>query len=904
MAERGTKKNAKILREFAWLIVTIMIVMTLATAWYTYSQARDDLARQSSVVSQRLKQSVESAMQAYHVILRQTNEHLRLIEALKNPQRAQQYLANIRASADEIAAIALTDTSGQMRASSERTQNLPNLKDFDERSFESFQQVVASKTFAVGRPYYLPTTEEWIIPVREPMLGDNGQVVAVLGAGIRLDNQSIPWADSGLPAGFAIALVRDDGYLNYYFPIPHENRQAALKRMYGEPVSEHLRQLAEKPAELYEHQRQLEVGTYTDHFVYVNRIPDYAMTAVVTFPEQILWQHWTDKLVLPLVFLSLSLLLLVGIYWRARNSLLVSNTHTERAQQKLKGALAQYDELTRVIPVGVYQAYVNRDGSIEMFYVSERMASLFAAEPEAIVDDINTLNDCLHEDDIPDFYRAQEFALKNRQPFNWQGRFVINGQLRWFSIQSQSSEADEQGRRILNGVVTDITERMETEQHIQHLAFYDSLTELPNRQLIVERLQHQQKVARRRRNYGAIVMIDFDDFHAVNDTFGHQSGDELLLQAAQRLQGIMRSHDTVARIASDEFAVIATDLDQNVDKAAEQCERIAEKICEALEQPYELSGKRHQLTISVGITLFGDTEQDPELYVQQASNALAMVKAEGKNGIRFFDSSMQAHVLERVNLDQALRDTQHGEQLQLLYQPQVNSHGDIIGHEALLRWQHPERGMVSPAEFIPLAEQSGAIVAMGRWVIQQGVAQLNQWQTDPDKCDWTLSLNISPRQFRDDSFVPTVRQALNELKGDPEHLIFELTESMLLDERDEIREKLLQIKRMGVKLSLDDFGTGYSSLSYLYQLPLDELKIDRAFVASITQLKSQRSLTQTIISMARQLELKVVAEGVETPEQFEILQQQGCGIFQGFLFGRPTATACEEIAQSVSALCD
>jgi len=433
----------------------------------------------------------------------------------------------------------------------------------------------------------------------------------------------------------------------------------------------------------------------------------------------------------------------------------------------------------------------------------------------------------------------------------------------------------------------DITQRKSAEAAIEQLAFYDPMTHLPNRRLLLDRL-HQALAARARsQRRGAILFVDLDDFKSLNDTLGHDVGDLLLQQVGRRILTCIRATDTLARLGGDEFVVMLEDLSSNHQEAASQAELVGEKILLALTPPFILAGHEHHSTGCIGITLFSDHREIVEDLLKRADLAMYRAKAVGRNTLRFFDPQMQAAVTARAELEIDLRRGLREGQFVLHYQPQVDEEGRLTGAEALVRWAHPSRGLVAPAEFIPLAEETGMIQALGQWVLETVCAQLVEWSTQPNTAHLTLSMNVSAREFRHPEFVSRVLDVIHRTGADPSRLMLEFTESLLVDDMQETITKMNAVKTSGAGFSLDDFGTGYSSLSYLKHLPLDQLKIDRSFVRDILTDPNDAAIARTIMALGESLGLAVIAEGVETVEQRNVLARQGCHAFQGFHFGRP-----------------
>jgi len=444
--------------------------------------------------------------------------------------------------------------------------------------------------------------------------------------------------------------------------------------------------------------------------------------------------------------------------------------------------------------------------------------------------------------------------------------------------------------KINNFVATlsDITLSKAASEEIKSLAFYDPLTKLPNRRLLMDRL-HQALISSTRSGHqGALLFMDLDHFKTLNDTLGHAVGDILLEQVAKRLTSTLREGDTAARIGGDEFVVLLEDLSKESIDAAAQTKQIAEKIHQALNQPYQLGKHTHHITPSIGVILFNEHEQhNIDDLLKQADIAMYEAKAQGRNTIRFFDPNMQEVIAEREAMKQSLHKAIVEHQFELYYQTQVASNAQVIGVEALIRWHHPERGMILPLDFIPLAEETGLILPIGQWVLESACAQLQSWQNNPLTKQITISINVSAKQFSQSNFVEQVLATVKQYAIDPKYLKIELTESMLVENIDDIIVKMRLLNETGIRFSLDDFGTGYSSLQYLKLLPIDQLKIDKSFVRDINHDKNDSAIVITIINVTQGFELDVIAEGVETEEQRAFLFEHGCTHYQGYLFGKP-----------------
>jgi diguanylate cyclase (GGDEF)-like protein/PAS domain S-box-containing protein len=497
-------------------------------------------------------------------------------------------------------------------------------------------------------------------------------------------------------------------------------------------------------------------------------------------------------------------------------------------------------------------------------------------------DDITCLDAALaaHLADSARAYEA-EYRMRHRA-----GHWV------WLQSRGRIVERGANGAPLrMLGTRMDISARKLAEAEIAHLAFYDGLTNLPNRRLLLDRLHHAIAKAARSGSLGAVLFVDLDNFKALNDTMGHDMGDRLLEMVAFRLQEVTRETDTVARLGGDEFVILLEDLGAEQRDALDNAASVAAKVLEALSRAYPLDGHELRSTPSIGVVLFGQEHHTINDLLRQADMAMYEAKAAGRATFRFFDPAMRVALDATASLEADLRFALLRKELRLYYQPVVDVAGCITGVEALLRWMHPQRGLIGPADFIPQAEKSGLIVELGLWVLEQACMQLVAWAGDAATAHLTMAVNVSARQFRQQAFVVQVLQVLERTGADPRLLKLELTESMLLTDMDEVIARMTTLKAHGVGFALDDFGTGYSSLSYLKLLPIDQLKIDRSFVHDMLLTRHASSIVNAIVMLARSMDLEVVAEGVENRDQWSALEAIGCTAFQGYLFGRAEPAA-------------
>jgi diguanylate cyclase (GGDEF)-like protein/PAS domain S-box-containing protein len=486
------------------------------------------------------------------------------------------------------------------------------------------------------------------------------------------------------------------------------------------------------------------------------------------------------------------------------------------------------------------------------------------------------------------FYR--EMWEKINRDGIWQGEIWDkrkNGEVypKWLTI-SVVKDRDEQVTHYVGSFV-DLKEYKEAQNKIENLAFYDQLTGLPNRSLLLERLEHALDVSSRAQRYGAILCLDLDHFKVINDTQGHDVGDEVLQETARRIEATLRSEDTVVRIGGDEFVVILEQISQESQHAAAQAKLVGDKLLGALGRDYTVNGKDYLGSVSIGVTLFRDSRDGVHELLKRGDLAMYAAKKAGRNTLRFYDPAMQETLERRTQLEFNLRHALEERQMVLYYQKRVGNGGRVRGAEVLLRWIHPQLGLISPLDFIPLAEETGLIIPIGKWVLEESCRRLKAWSASEKMRQLMLSVNISALEFKQPNFVDNIMRLLDETGVNPSLLALEITESMLLDNMEEFIGKMRQLRDIGLSFALDDFGTGYSCLSYLKTLPINELKIDKSFIKDLGMDKNGEAIVQTIIQMGKTLGMDVIAEGVETQTHCELLGQFGCHNFQGYLFGRP-----------------
>ena len=467
----------------------------------------------------------------------------------------------------------------------------------------------------------------------------------------------------------------------------------------------------------------------------------------------------------------------------------------------------------------------------------------------------------------------------------------INGQDRWVNVKAQVYRDATGTPKQIRGTAQDITDRKVAANEIARLAMYDALTGLPNRRAATQKLEDAISASATTGRFGAVLYLDLDRFKVINDSYGHFHGDLILKETAQRLRYCVRYADSVSRLGGDEFVVIVEDMASTFKDATLKAGHLAEKIRAALIQPYDINGLTHHSSSSIGVAILDGRNVNTELLLKQADMAMYQAKETGRNAVAFFDQKLQDAVATRLIMERELREDLRAGKLMVYYQVQVDESHHPTGAEALLRWRHDTMGFVSPSTFIPIAEESGLIVEMGNWVLMTACKQLHAWSLVDQTSHLTLAVNVSSRQFDQQDFITTVKRLLKESPFPLGRLKLELTESVVINDVAAVARTMNELKQMGILLSMDDFGTGYSSLASLKNLPLNQVKIDQSFVRDISTDSSDAMMVKTIIDLAANFNLRVIAEGVENEVQLAFLKAKGCKFFQGYYFSRPVPIA-------------
>ena len=904
----------------------VLSVMLLAQAWLLFSAAREELKRslsgQLEVLTSQVASELDDKIRMRIVTLEAIASKFPL-DALHDELEVERYFRDSPSVPALVDGLYFFSADGVLRVD---WPIVPGRRGLDMTERDYIQSVLRQGQTTVSKPVLGRATLQPIVVIAVPIQNGEGKLVGILGGVLNLQN-------SRLLEPLSTTRVGQSGYFYLVGPdrltIMHPDRSRLLKPITEAGVNPALDRALDGEFE----------GTVEDvnsrglqGLFSFRRLPNTNWVLAAVLPSREAFAA-VDKLRLRVILLTalsliLSIVVIVLLVRRFTRPLEIltdflkstrtltpppalahSCRETDRLSDAFSEFLAQQKITQEELRVATQRAEAANDDLRIAAIAFESQEGMFITNADNVILRINhafteitgypadeaigqtpsLLASGRHD---AKFYAAIQASLRHARA--WQGEIWNrrkNGEIHpvWLTITAVTDKTDELTHYV--ATLTDISQRKAAEDKIQSLAFYDPLTRLPNRLLLIDRLQQALATSTRNDHTGALLFIDLDNFKILNDTLGHDKGDLLLQQVAKRLSACVRESDSIARLGGDEFVLVLTDLSEDATEAATQAEAVGEKILAALNQPYDLAGYEYHNTPSIGVTLFADHQNSVDELMKYADLAMYEAKKAGRNTLRFFDPQMQATISARALLEKDLHEGLQANQFLLYYQPQVDAAGGISGSEALLRWQHPRRGLLPPALFIPLAEETGLIVPLGLWVLETACNQLVAWATQPECARLTVAVNVSVRQFRQPDFAERVLAVLDRSGANPRRLKLELTESLLLENVEEIIGKMSLLKARGIGFSLDDFGTGYSSLSYLKRLPLDQLKIDRSFVRDLLTDPNDAAIAHTIVALAQSLGLSVIAEGVESEAQRACLARQGCHAYQGYLFGRPLPLA-------------
>ncbi|MDO8298787.1 EAL domain-containing protein [Lacisediminimonas sp.] len=772
-----------------------------------------------------------------------------------------------------------------------------------------FSEVMRTGKFTIGKPARGFITDRWVVTLAYPIRDDAGKLNGAVAISIDLTSYQLVFSSKDMPPRTVIGILNSDGTI--IARSEHADQRVGKQAANPETTKSVLR-LREGDLRVRDFQGVERFYSFapianSDWFIYVGLDEAAAIAPVM----QLALEH-----IALVISLLLALTAITAMVARrlARPVEEISKTMENVGAGAIheRAALAGPAELRQIAARLNAMLDARAQAEATLRQSEERFRTAFRTSPDSLV--ITTTHDGRYlevndgqtlmvgwsreeligktERDIKVWRHAEdrqklvEAMKRDGSCTNLEAEFVRkDGSMFTGLVSSHAITLD--GLPCILSITRDISVRKAAEEQIHNLSFFDPLTMLPNRRLFMDRLEQARISRLRHRREGALLFVDLDDFRMTNETLGHEQGDIFLQEVSRRLKNCVRLGNTVGRLGGDDFVILLEDLGATPQEAASQAEAMSEKILFALAQPYLFANVAHHRTASIGIALFGNQVEGSDEPLKRAELAMYQAKAAGRNTLRFFDPEMQAAVSTRVAMEDGLHEAIENNQLVLHYQVQVTDPGQVTGVEALVRWRDPVRGMIFPADFIPLAEKSGLILPLGRWVLEAACAQLALWAGRPGLAHLCVAVNVSARQFHQDDFVDQVLSVLKRSGADPHRLKLEMTESTLIDSVEKVIAKMSVLKEIGVGFSLDDFGTGYSSLSYLKRLPLDQLKIDQGFVRDILIDPNDAAIARMIIALAASMGLTVIAEGVETAAQRDVLADLGCSTYQGFFFGRP-----------------
>lgn len=859
---------------FLWIGCLLLSVATLLA--YVLFQSHQHYARSANEVSQSLALSIETFLaahfQAMDLALRSASEEFAERHRDGNFQREafSLYLRSLRQRVPNSTSIRGTDVDGTAVYGDD--VDLSHLQNLADR--EHFRRAITERGFIISRPVISRLTGELILPVTRALLTPDGYfagTVSIHTAVPRLEDyfSSVRVGEQGV-----VTLIDLNRRVLVRYPRPPDANPDKIIMLNApftiQAVGARVRQAS------YESYSPVDGISRT---LTLRRIGDYDAYVICGIGTRDYLHPWYRELAAGMTAFGLLCFLSIGfglnLKQRWQSELRVQSLEAgEQAHRELEGVIA-------AIPDALLE--LSADGRC-LSVMGAQDTRLFHSLPAPIgrpVEEIfpesagDSVRQALNEALAHGVSRGTEIAL------------TLDDLPRWYelSIARTRERIAAQARLIM--LVRDITERKIAQAQVEQLAYSDLLTRLPNRRMFMERLRQSLATSQRSGKFGALLFLDLDHFKTVNDTLGHQYGDILLQQIAQRLRAIVREEDVVARLGGDEFVLILELLGELHDDAASHAMHVACKIVEALDTSYDLDGRLVQITVSVGVSLFLGQALSVEDLLKRADTSMYQAKGAGRNAVRFFDPATQASIEARAALESDLRRAVARNQFVLHYQPQVDAQGRCFGAEALIRWQHPERGLIAPGTFIPLAEETGLISPIGHWVLAEACKHLAGWHTAPHTRHLSMAINVSARQFSHPTFVQEVRELITYHGVDPHLLKLELTESLFIAHPDEVIARMQELVSLGIRFSLDDFGTGFSSLGYLKRLPLSQIKIDRSFTDDILADQHDNAICKAIVALSRTMELEVIAEGIETQAQWDLLLNLGCRLGQGYLFGRP-----------------
>jgi diguanylate cyclase (GGDEF)-like protein/PAS domain S-box-containing protein len=858
------------------LALNLIVLMLVALTLY---QSREQHKERAVITAQNLSHLLEQDLAASFdkidlTLLTIVDEVSQLRSSgTLDPSVLNPFIARQAARLPELSDMRMSDAQGNLRYG---TRLLPHIfVNIADREFFIRLRDHPDAGLVVSKPIVSRSVGKRQIVLGRRLNQPDGSFDGTVAALIELDKITAKFAALDVGRHGVIVLRNSELALIARYPTIENDQDSIGQKSVSRQFEEQLRMAPE--AGIFQARAPIDHIERAYSYRKISNYPFYVLVGLST--DDYLGEWWKD-VVKNGVFMAVFMFVTFVFSWQ-----MVQAWKRREADLEL---IKQQEQKFRTLLESSPDPLVIVDVTGLIMLVNRQVVALFGYEPQELIGQPVELL-------LPQRYHGGHVAL--RQGYTQAPRvremgkdrllWAVTKQGREVPVNVSLSPIDTEQGLMIAAAIRDISERKAAEEQVEFLAYHDALTRLPNRQLLLDRLQQALDSDVRSGRYGALLFIDLDKFKMLKNTLGHDKGNLLLQHVAQRLATCVHEGDTVARLGGDEFVVMLEGLSELPREAATQTETVGEKILATLNQPYLLAGEEIRSTPSIGITLFSGRQNSTEELLKQADLAVYQSKKAGRNTLRFFDPEMQAMATDRAALEIDLREAVRQQQFILHYQPQVIGDGRLVGAEALVRWQHPQRGLVSPAEFIPLAEETGLILPLGHWVLETACAQLAAWAAEPNTAHLSLAVNVSANQLHQADFVDQVLAVLGKTRANPKRLKLELTESLLVSDVENTIAKMAALKAHGVGFSLDDFGTGYSSLSYLKRLPLDQLKIDQGFVRDILIDSNDAAIAKMVVALADSLGLTVIAEGVEIEAQRDFLASLGCHAYQGYLFSRP-----------------
>jgi diguanylate cyclase (GGDEF)-like protein/PAS domain S-box-containing protein len=876
------------IRNIRWgfnILAIFFIVFLMGYSWLSLQGVKKDQSKELSSIAELSGNSLDSYFAHYEHSFKVLSQELLDEHGSISVTHSHLVLKRFLQANPDLLIANVNRPDGQIVVSSEVLPGLPLPSQANAQSFIlGRDELLKGGDFEIGRATYGPLAKGWVIPLRYAIRDKKRKLLYILVAVLPLSRQQSFWRDLSLPDNTALGLLRDDAYLISRYP---DAVKTGLDELYGKPrkgiLVEHLNQHAFPPRGNIEGYNSAAKEDFLFNF---RRLSHYPVTLFVATPISNVYGKWWQQVQLTYLLLLLFILGSYAVYrWTTKNQLA---WELEREQQEEKlhsiydGLLESEERFRRVADEAPFPMMIHAEDG-EVLEINKAWSEATGYTPA----DIPTIASWLkhaYGENVQEVREIVERVYGISQKID-QGEFVIrckDGSTRTWHFSASPVGKLPDGRRYVVSMAQDISERKAAQQQIEFLAYHDALTGLPNRLLAKDHLEQAILVAEREKTRVALLFIDLDKFKTINDSLGHVIGDELLKGVALRLRECLRDTDTLSRQGGDEFLIVLNEV-----RDTESITTVVEKILARVAEPFEIEHHELSISLSIGIAVYPDDGRDFDTLLKQSDTAMYQAKEAGRNTYRFHTAQMNVDAIEHLRMRNGLRRAlEHGEFV-LHYQPQISlASGAVIGAEALIRWNHPELGMVPPGRFIPIAEDSGLIVPIGEWVLREACRQAVAWR-NAGLPELLIAVNLSAVQFKRGDVEKSVTQALGESGLNPALLELELTESILIKDTEKVLAAVQQLKSLGVKLSIDDFGTGYSSLSYLKRFNVDKLKIDQSFVRDMADDPNDAAIVHAIIQMAKSLNLTTIAEGVEDERQLALLRSQLCDEVQGYHFARP-----------------